>query len=60
MEVLNEIVLKRREHLSQELMKYGYFKAEDGRQLYELTLAELESTHITVKCKFASQLEEGE
>lgn len=40
-------VEKRKEHLINRLIhKFGYTKCLDGRQLYELTLTELEHIHI--------------
>ncbi|KSU88928.1 hypothetical protein A2U94_07625 [Bacillus sp. VT 712] len=60
MAVLNLAVQKRRDFLINELVKFGYFKTTEGKQLYELTLSELEHIHITVKCKFGKQMQEDE
>lgn len=56
---MNQIELtieQRKDYLKSELMKYGYFKTPDGKQLYELSLAELEELHITVKCQFGKAM----
>ncbi len=55
---LSQAVEKRKEFLKDELMKYGYFKMPepDNRQLYELTLSELEDIHIRVKCQFGREM----
>jgi hypothetical protein len=34
-----------------ELLKMGYFKTPDGRQLYELTLTELEQVYENEKAR---------
>ncbi|PKR84882.1 Fur-regulated basic protein FbpA [Heyndrickxia camelliae] len=49
-------VEQRKDYLKGELLKYGYFKTPDGKQLYELTLSELEQIHINVKCQFAKEM----
>ncbi|MCY8420263.1 Fur-regulated basic protein FbpA [Bacillus inaquosorum] len=53
---------ERREFLTNELIKYGQYESEDGQQLYELSLPELERLHIKVKCKFGREMsfEEGD
>ncbi|AKO92683.1 hypothetical protein BEH_11615 [Priestia filamentosa] len=44
---LMKSVEERKEHLINRLIhKFGYTKCLDGRQLYELTLTELEHIHI--------------
>jgi polyhydroxyalkanoate synthesis regulator phasin len=60
MAILNQAVEERKKHLIDQLMKYGYFKTPEGKQLYELTLTELEIAHIDVKCKFGRGLSQGE
>ncbi|MFD4815089.1 Fur-regulated basic protein FbpA [Peribacillus butanolivorans] len=40
-----------RDYFKSELLKMNYFKAPEGRQLYELSLSELESIFDTEKSK---------
>jgi hypothetical protein len=54
--ILNKAVENRRRYLIDQLMKYGYFKTPEGKQLYELTYTELERIHIDVKCEFGKQM----
>ncbi|MDG0768218.1 Fur-regulated basic protein FbpA [Bacillus halotolerans] len=53
---------ERRNYVMNELIKYGQYESEDGQQLYELPLPELERLHINVKCKFGREMsfEEGD
>ncbi|NCG67785.1 Fur-regulated basic protein FbpA [Bacillus coagulans] len=44
----NEIE-QRKDELKEKLLKMGYFKHPDGRQLYELSLSELEKAYKTIK-----------
>ncbi|WP_139368010.1 Fur-regulated basic protein FbpA [Priestia abyssalis] len=60
MAVLYQAVENRKNHLINQLMNYGYFKTPEGKQLYELTLTELELTHIEVKCKFGKEMKQYE
>ncbi|MBE2973050.1 Fur-regulated basic protein FbpA [Priestia megaterium] len=60
MALLGKAVWQRQDFLINELMRYGYFKTSNGRQLYELNLSELEAIHIQVKSIFGKQLEKGE
>ncbi|MCM3455422.1 Fur-regulated basic protein FbpA [Heyndrickxia oleronia] len=49
---MNQIELtieQRKDYLKSELMKYGYFKTPDGKQLYELTLTELKQIYKYIK-----------
>lgn len=54
---LRNAVEQRKDILKSELMRYGYFKTPEGKQLYELTLSELEEIHIDVKCKFGKEMD---
>lgn len=36
---------QKKDFLMNQIIESGYFKAEDGRHLYELNLSELEQTH---------------
>ncbi|MCY8378440.1 Fur-regulated basic protein FbpA [Bacillus haynesii] len=47
---------ERQDYLIHELIKYGQYELDDGRQLYELSLAELERLHIKVKCDFGRKM----
>ncbi|MGN8233211.1 Fur-regulated basic protein FbpA [Priestia flexa] len=60
MALLAKVVRQRQNYLINELVRYGYFKTSTGRQLYELSLTELEQIHIQVKSKFGKQLGNGE
>ncbi|MEH7490856.1 Fur-regulated basic protein FbpA [Neobacillus niacini] len=46
---LREAVEKRKSRIIRDLIKTGYTKYEDGRQLYELPLAELEHLYISMR-----------
>ncbi|AUS12405.1 Fur-regulated basic protein FbpA [Bacillus subtilis] len=52
----------RRDYVMNELIKYGQYESEDGRELDELSLPDLEWLHINVKCKFGREMsfEEGD
>ncbi|MGI8380438.1 Fur-regulated basic protein FbpA [Priestia megaterium] len=43
--LLREAVEQRKDELKNELLRRGYFKTSDKRQLYELTLSELEDIY---------------
>ncbi|MBT2253996.1 Fur-regulated basic protein FbpA [Priestia megaterium] len=47
--LLREAVEQRKDELKNELLRMGYFKTPDKRQLYELTLSELEETYKAQK-----------
>ncbi|MBO0962521.1 Fur-regulated basic protein FbpA [Neobacillus sp. MM2021_6] len=47
---LREAVEKRKSRIIRDLISVGYTKSEDGRQLYELSLTELEVLHKHEKC----------
>ncbi|WP_256860381.1 Fur-regulated basic protein FbpA [Bacillus sonorensis] len=51
-----DIVNERQDYLIHELIRYGQYESDDGRQLYELSLAELERLHIKVKCDFGRKM----
>lgn len=40
--ILNKIIIKRKEQLIRQMLKLDSYKSMDDRQLYELTLSELE------------------
>jgi hypothetical protein len=48
---LKQEVEKRKDFLIRKLIQAGHNKMADGRQLYELTLSELEHIYIAVRCK---------
>lgn len=54
---LKKAVDRRKSHLINRLIKSGFTKTHDGRQLYELPLADLERLHIEYKCQAAPQFE---
>ncbi|MFC3883777.1 Fur-regulated basic protein FbpA [Bacillus songklensis] len=60
MAILHQAVEDRKKHLINQLMNFGYFKTPEGKQLYELTLTELETAHIEVKCKFGKEMNQYE
>ncbi|MCY7999448.1 Fur-regulated basic protein FbpA [Bacillus haynesii] len=49
-------VSERQDYLIHELIRYGQYESDDGRQLYELPLVELERLHIKVKCDFGRKM----
>ncbi|MFC0271102.1 Fur-regulated basic protein FbpA [Metabacillus herbersteinensis] len=57
---LRKRVEDRKKYLINELIKYGYTKTPDKKQLYELTPSELEQIHINVKCQFGKELSKEE
>ncbi|NEX77395.1 Fur-regulated basic protein FbpA [Bacillus thermocopriae] len=48
---LREAVEKRKSRIIRDLIEFGYMKHEDGRQLYELPLVELERIYIDMRIK---------
>ncbi|WP_078410085.1 Fur-regulated basic protein FbpA [Priestia abyssalis] len=46
--LLNQAVQMRKEYLINQLIEVGYTKTADGRQLYELTLTELEVVYNNI------------
>lgn len=59
---LSQAVEQRKDFLKNELLRFGYFKMPkpDNRQLYELTLSELEQVHINVKAQFGKEMSKEE
>jgi len=51
-----KLVEERREYLIDFLIDYEIYEAKDGRQLYELPLAELERMYITLRCKIGREM----
>ena len=51
-----KLVEERREYLIDFLIDYEVYEAKDGRQLYELPLAELERMYITLLCKIGREM----
>lgn len=51
-----KLVEERREYLIDFLIDYEVYEAKDGRQLYELPLAELERMYITLRCKIGREM----
>ena len=49
-------VSDRHNNLIDELIRYGQYESGDGRQLYELSLADLERLHIKVKCDLGRKM----
>ena len=56
--ISSKTVEDRRRYLIKELMRHGYFKEE--KKTDELTLSELESIHIQLKCGIGKQMSEQE
>ena len=48
---LREAVERRKSRIIRDLISVGYTKREDGRQLYELPLSELEHLYIGMRIK---------
>ncbi|MBO1515577.1 Fur-regulated basic protein FbpA [Metabacillus bambusae] len=57
---LSQAVEQRKDFLKNELLKMGYFKTPENKQLYELNLSELEQIHINVKAQFGKELSKEE
>ncbi|MED2945484.1 Fur-regulated basic protein FbpA [Bacillus swezeyi] len=51
-----DAVSERQDYLIHELICYGQYESDDGRQLYELPLSELERLHIKVKSEFGRKM----
>lgn len=56
MAVLKEAVEKRKKFLIDWLINHEIYEAEDGRQLYELTLGELEHMYIAERIKIGKEM----
>jgi len=56
MAVPKEEVEKRRRFLIDWLINHEIYEAEDGRQLYELTLGELEHMYISERIKIGKEM----
>lgn len=54
---LKEAVEKRKNFIIQRLIRTGFTKMEDGRQLYELPLSDLEHLYIYPRCQRAKFVE---
>jgi hypothetical protein len=53
---LRKAVEEQKDFYKSELIKMEYFKTPDGKQLYELTLTELEQIYENEKCRRESTL----
>jgi len=51
-----EAVEKRRQFLINWLINHEIYEAEDGRQLYELSLGELEHMYIAERIKIGKEM----
>ncbi|WP_199426258.1 Fur-regulated basic protein FbpA [Thermaerobacillus caldiproteolyticus] len=61
MPVPKEAIEKRKQYLIDFLIDNEVYEAKDGRQLYELSLPELEHMYIDVKCEIGKKMSgEGE
>jgi Fur-regulated basic protein A len=56
MAVLKEAVEKRKQYIIDFLIDHEVYEAPDDRQLYELTLGELERMYIDVRCKIGREI----
>ena len=56
MAVLKEAIEKRKQYLIDFLIDHGVYESSDGRQLYELPLAELERIYITLRCEIGREI----
>jgi len=54
---LRKSVEKRKDFIIKRLLKFGYTKLTDGRQLYELPLVDLERLYIDMMCDCAKDVE---
>jgi hypothetical protein len=57
MEQLREAVEKRKDYIIRRLINSGYTKLENGRQLYELPLSELEYLYINFRIKRSREIQ---
>lgn len=57
MAVLKKAVENRKNFIIKRLIASGTYKVSDGRQLYELTLTELERLYISMMCQRAKKVE---
>lgn len=55
--VLKKAVDNRKNFIIKRLIASGTYKVLDGRQLYELTLTELERLYINMMCQRARKVE---
>lgn len=53
---LREAVEKRKNYIIRELINGSYTKHEDGRQLYELPLVELERLYINMRIEICRSI----
>ncbi|WP_240371708.1 Fur-regulated basic protein FbpA [Anoxybacteroides rupiense] len=60
MAVLKEAVEKRKQYIIDFLIDHEVYEAPDGRQLYELPLAELERMYITLRCRIGKEMSKNE
>ncbi|GGJ68498.1 hypothetical protein GGR02_001855 [Anoxybacillus voinovskiensis] len=51
-----KLVRERKEYLIDFLIDHEVYEAPDGRQLYELPLAELEQMYISLRCKIGREM----
>jgi len=49
------IVQERKEYLIDFLIDHDIYNSQDNRQLYELSLAELERMYITLRCELGKE-----
>ncbi|MED0649780.1 Fur-regulated basic protein FbpA [Aeribacillus pallidus] len=56
MAVLKEAVEKRRRFLIDWLINHEVYESKDGRQLYELSLGELEHMYIAERIKIGKEM----
>ncbi|MEK3645856.1 Fur-regulated basic protein FbpA [Aeribacillus sp. FSL M8-0235] len=56
MAVPKEVVEKRKKFLIDWLINHEIYEAEDGRQLYELSLGELEHMYIAERIKIGREM----
>ncbi|MGG3803135.1 Fur-regulated basic protein FbpA [Metabacillus fastidiosus] len=52
---LRRAVEQQKDVLKDDLLRMGYYKTDHGKQLYELTLSELQLIHTNVKASFESE-----
>jgi len=51
-----KLVQERKAYIIDFLIDHEVYEAKDGRQLYELSLGELERMYIEVRCKIGREL----
>jgi len=55
-----KLVQERKAYIIDFLIDHEVYEAKDGRQLHELSLAELEQMYITLRCRIGKEMSKNE